>query len=89
MTNPADLLIDQTTGDLDWTWIKRLAVVRAEREFGGPNPPIKYVREQIRWAQDRARSMRTSWRQQRGLADDGGSVLVNMPAWGASGDSFR
>lgn len=88
MTNPADLLIDHETGNLDWTWIKRLAMVRAEREFGGPNPPMKYVRDQIRWAQDRARGMRTAWRRDHGLPDESEMVMVNVPTWGNGGDSF-
>jgi len=83
-----DLLINQTTGDIDWTWLKRLALARAQGEYGNSNPPIRYVRSAIRELQDRASAMRTAWRRDHGLRDDSRMVMVNVPAWGASGDGF-
>lgn len=83
-----NLLINQSTGELDWTWINRLAVARAQGEYGNSEPPISYVRNSLRVMQDRAIAMRTQWRQHRGLPDESPCSIVSVPAWGSSGDSF-
>lgn len=71
-----EMLIDQTTGELDWTFIKRHAVVRAEREYGSSNPPLSYVRDEIRYLKDIAGIMRKRWREAKGLPDDEVYVMV-------------
>lgn len=89
MTDRNALLINQETGELDWAWIKRLAMARAQAEYGNSNPPVRYVRNSLRLLQDRASAMRTAWRRDHGLPDDSAyTTLCSGPAWGASGDSF-
>ena len=83
-----DLLLNHQTGEIDWTWLKRLALARAQGEYGNSNPPIRYVRSAIRELRDRASSMRTAWRRDHGLRDDSHMVMVNVPTWGNSGDGF-
>lgn len=83
-----DLLIDQSTGDLDWSWIKRLALARASAEWGNSNPPVSYVRSHLRTLQDRASIMRIRWRRAQGLPDDTAYTMCSVPAWGSGGDSF-
>ena len=64
------LLIDQETGEFDWTYIKRQAVVRAQGNYGSSEPPVSWVRDEIRALQDWAGIMRRRWRQANGLPDD-------------------
>jgi hypothetical protein len=82
-------MIDQETGLPDQIAIAAAAKARAEREFGGINPPPCYLREATAWCQDRAAAMARAWRRERGLPVEESLVLMAMPAWGASGDSFR
>jgi hypothetical protein len=84
--SPRDFLINQETGEFDWTQINRMALARADGEFGGPGAPVSYVRDAIRHYQDYARDMQHRWRQDRGLPNE--YVMMEVPAWGASGDSF-
>jgi hypothetical protein len=84
----ANHLINHETGELDWNAIGECAVLRACREYGGPNPPPAYRRPAAQWCIERARALRTSWLDQRGLPRDEPTTLVEMPSWGASGDSF-
>lgn len=79
-------LINQTTGEFDWTFIKQQALLRADHEFGGPGAPNSYVRDALKHYQDLARDMQYEWRKAHGLPVT--TVLVSIPAWGASGDSF-
>jgi len=79
-------LIDQETGEFDWTYIKQQALLRADHEYGGPGAPNSYVRDAIRHYQDYARDMRHEWRRAHGLPVE--TVAVVMPTWGHSGDSF-
>jgi hypothetical protein len=88
MTYSHEQLILADTGEFDWTFIKRHAVVRAQREFGGCAPPVVYVRNEIRYLQDIAAIMRKRWRDAHGLPDDTEYVAMNVPTWGASGDGF-
>lgn len=81
-------LIHADSGEFDWPFIHRHAQVRADREFGGPDAPPSYVRDELRYLQDIAAIMRKRWRKAHGLADDTVYVTVNVPTWGASGDSF-
>lgn len=64
------LLIDQSTGEFDWTFIKQRAVLRADHEFGGHGAPTSAVRDAIRYYKDLAQHERTEWRKARGLPDD-------------------
>lgn len=63
-------LIDQTTGEFDWSFIKQRAVLRADHEFGGQGAPTSAVRDAIRYYKDLAQAMRTEWRKAHGLPDD-------------------
>ena len=83
-----ELLISAETGEFDWTYIKRQAVVRAQREFGGCAPPVSYVRNEIRNLKGTAEIMRRRWRSAHGLPDDTVYEMVNVQTWGNSGDSF-
>lgn len=82
-----NMLIDQTTGEVDSAMIAEVAQLQADRDYGGSAPP-NMVRSRLQAAQDRAQAMRSCWRRDRGLSNDAPSQLVSMPAWGASGDSF-
>ena len=84
-----DRLIDPDTGELDSLAMVEAADLRAMREWGGANPPPVYIREAVSYVHERARAMRTAWRAARGLPDDSPVTLTELPAWGASGDSYR
>jgi hypothetical protein len=73
-----DMLIDQATGELDWTFIKRHAVVRAERAYGSDGAPVSYVRDEIRYLKDIAGIMRKRWRDARYLPDDTKYVTITQ-----------
>jgi hypothetical protein len=83
-----DLLIDQETGEINWSYVKLAAMVLARKDYGGDAPPTMYVRNAIRRLSERARAVRVNWRQHRGLPDDSAMVTVHMASWGASGDSY-
>lgn len=82
-------MIDQETGLPDPIAIAAAAKARAEREFCGINPPPCYLREATAWCNERAAAMARGWRRERGLPIDENIVWASLPAWGASGDSFR
>lgn len=84
----ANLLINEETGAIDHDMVEQCAQARAAREYGAPNFPPRVLREARSWSIDRARIMRTNWQQQRGLPADEPAEMVNVPAWGNSGDSF-
>ncbi len=71
-----EVLIDQSTGEYDWTAIKRWSLIRADREYGGPGAPISWVRDAIRWHKGYAEIMRKRWREEHGLVDDTKYVMV-------------
>ena len=81
-------MINQSTGQLDWPYIHRIALARADGEFGGPSAPNSYVRSAIRYYQDIALVMRRRWLADQGLPDDQPMTMVEIATWGASGDSF-
>jgi hypothetical protein len=83
-----DKLIDQETGEIDWMYLKRRALLRADREFGGPGAPNSYVRDAIAYFKDAAEYDRKEWRKAHGVADDTQYVLMTPAFGGASGDSF-
>lgn len=85
----ANNLINQDTGEIDMIAVGECALLLASRNWGGPNPPAHYQRNAMDWCLDRARSMRTAWRDQRGLPRDEPTSLIDVPTWGSSGDSFR
>lgn len=70
-------LIDQSTGEFDWTYIKRHALLRAQGEYGNCAPPVSWVRDQIRLLKGRAEIMRRRWRKANGMPDD----TVYVPAF--------
>lgn len=78
-------LIDQLTGEFDWTFIKRTALARAQARYGAPDCPVSYVRDQIRVLQDTAAIMRRRWRAANGLADDTKYVTITSFAKPQSG----
>lgn len=67
--NPHNL-IDQTTGELDWTYIKRQALARAQRTWEDCAPPVRAVRSEILNLKSMAIAMRADWRRDHGLPDD-------------------
>lgn len=81
-------LIDENTGEIDSLVIAEAAGLRACREYGSSNPPPAYHRNALQWTLDRAQAMRTAWRRDRGLRDDTGFTMSEVPSWGAGGDSF-
>lgn len=83
-----DKLIHQATGEFDWSAIKQFALARAQRSAGKPNPARAYLRDELQSLKGMATVMRRRWREAHGLPDDAVPVLVNVAAWGASGDSF-
>jgi hypothetical protein len=82
-------LIDPETGEVDSLTLLLAADLRAQREWGGPNPPPAYIRNAVSFVHDRAQDLRREWRRARGLPDDTQFTMTEMPAWGASGDSYR
>ena len=82
-----EALIDQTTGEYDWTAIKRWSLVRADREYGGPGAPMSYVRDAIRWHKGYAEIMRRRWRAAHGMPDD--TVYHVVAAYGKQQDGVR
>lgn len=68
------LLIDQETGEFDWTYIQRHALLRAQADFGAQEVPVSWVRDQIRALKAIAFVMRERWLEARGLRDD--TVMV-------------
>jgi hypothetical protein len=80
--------IDQETGEIDHLAIVENADLRAAREFGGPNPPPRFIRAAVAWCVERSRAEHRAWRRDRGLPSDEPVTMVEMPAWGASGDSY-
>ena len=82
-----DLLIDHETGELDRLIISHLAQARAVRDFG-PCPSPREVRSHIRDLEERAHAMRSAWHRDHGLPSEEVCEMVNIPAWGDSGDSF-
>lgn len=81
-------LICEETGEIDSLAVAEAAGLRACREWGGPDAPPSYHREALQWMLERAEAMRVSWRQHRGLPSDVECVMVDVPSWGASGESF-
>lgn len=79
-------LINQDTGAIDDHCVKERAMLRACREFGGPNPPLCYVNEAYEWCRERAIAERLQWRQHRGLRDESPCTLVDTAGWT---DTFR
>lgn len=80
-------LIHQEDGSLDWTAIKRHALTRAQRQFGGQNPPSTYIRPELRALKDGAMIMRKRWREAHGLPDD--TVYVTIEAYGRPVEGVR
>jgi hypothetical protein len=81
-------LINTETGEIDSLTVAERAGLRACREWGGPDAPPSYQREALQWTLERARAERLQWRQMRGLPDESPCVMMAVPAWGSSGDSF-
>jgi hypothetical protein len=85
--DPASL-VDSETGELDLIAIRARADLLARRDFGAANYPPSYFRSRELNVLDTARAMRVRWRLARGLPDDTPCTMVQVPAWGASGDGF-
>lgn len=81
-----EALINQETGEFDWFAIKLFALSRAKKNFGGPKPPPSYIRNELQSLKGMATVMRRRWREAHDLPDD--VFYVNVPTWGATGDSF-
>lgn len=80
-------LISPETGELNWTFIKRQALLRAQARFGGCAPPVSYVRNEIRDLQGTAAIMRKRWRAAHGLADD--TKYVSITSYAKPQDGVR
>jgi len=74
-------LINEHTGEVDNIAVLEAATLRAAREYGSPNYPAAYFRDQLRWCQDRARDLRTAWRRDNGLPDDQPFFVMHFPDW--------
>lgn len=81
-------LIDPETGEIDGLALIEATDLRAQREWGGPQPPPAFIRDAVSFVHDRARDLRRAWRRDRGLPDDTPVTMTELPAWGASGDSY-
>lgn len=81
-------LIDQETGEIDGLACIEAADLRAQREWGGPQPPPAFIRDAVSFVHQRAADLRREWRRARRLADDTATTMTAMPSWGASGDSY-
>jgi hypothetical protein len=75
-------------GDIDVPMVIKAARARASREWGDDNFPPMYYRQALQFCHDRAKALRLDWRRQRGLPDDSETVMMDVAAWGASGDSY-
>ena len=73
-----DLLINQETGAIDWSYLKEHALLRAQREFGGSNPPPSWLRDALRALRTNADMMAAQWRMDRGLADNRPSTPMSQ-----------
>lgn len=80
-------LIDQTTGELDWTYIKRQALIRAQSVWGDCAPPVRAVRSEILNLKGMASAMRTDWRRGHGLPDD--TEYLTVTSFAKPQDSVR
>ncbi|HWW46277.1 MAG TPA: hypothetical protein VNZ94_00360 [Xanthobacteraceae bacterium] len=78
--SPNDLL-NQETGQIDWTAVKAVGLARAVRDYGAMNPPTSWVRDGLRWARDRAFIMQCQWRERHGLPDL--TIHVTIHAYGS------
>jgi hypothetical protein len=76
------------SGEIDRLEIVKRAPFRAEREWGGPNFPPKYLREAIDWLTLRAEAERREWRRDHGLADDSGPCVL-ISAYGRDVQGVR
>jgi hypothetical protein len=81
-------LIDQDTGEIDMITVVEAIAIHAAREWGGTDYPPAFRRHSYQTVMDRARSLRLEWRRAHGLSDDTAITMTEMPAWGASGDSY-
>lgn len=81
-------LIDQETGEIDMITVVEAISLHAAREWGGADYPPAFRRHSHQTVMDRARSLRLEWRRERGLPDDSAITMIEMPSWGASGDSY-
>ena len=79
-------LINQDTGEIDGGAVAEVTILRAQREYGGSNPPPRYTVNARQWVMDRARAERLQWRQHRGLPDESPCTLVHTAGWT---DTFR
>ena len=82
-----DLLICQDTGEYDWAYIKRMALIRAQANHRSEAPPMSWVRDEIRALQDRAQIMRLRWRRDHGLPDD--TVYCEITPYGVQREGVR
>lgn len=82
-----DKLIDQETGEIDRLYIMEHAKLRAAREWGGPNFPPVYLRNQLLDLHALAAIMRKRWRDARGLPDD--TQYATVTAYGKHHDGVR
>lgn len=83
-----DQLINQQTGEFDWSAIKKFAFARAQVSYRGPKPTAHYIRSEISSLKQYAGVQRRRWREAHGLPDDTVYVTTVVPLWGNAGDSF-
>lgn len=75
-------------GNIDSYIVRLCAQLRSAKIWGDHNYPPMLYRNSMRFCQDRANDMRLAWRRDHGLPDDSAVTMVDVPDWGASGDSF-
>lgn len=88
MASIFDQMLDHETGEINEIVLAEAAFVRAANEFRSPNFPLAYLCEAYRWCRERAETMQRVWRQHKGLPPLVAPIMVMVPSWGASGDSF-
>jgi len=62
-------LVNQETGDIDMIAVRKIAAIRAMREFGSANYPPSYLRDSIKFYMDTAQMMHHRRRAELGLPD--------------------
>lgn len=79
-------MIDPETGEVDNHLVTERAKLRAAKEWGGPDYPPRYLRQELEWCTERAHSERLQWRDNRGLPREDVGELVDISGWT---DTFR
>lgn len=90
MASIFDRMINPATGQIEWFILAEAAETRASDYKRGPRLTERELCDAEAWCIERAQVMQRCWYRDRGLPVPGeeASVMVSVPDWGASGDSF-